>query len=31
MKDLMFLGLTIAFFVLSFGLVALTGRLMESR
>lgn len=31
MKDLLFLGLTIGFFVLSLGLVALADRLMESR
>lgn len=31
MKDLVFLGLTFAFFAMSLGLVALADRLMESR
>ena len=31
MKDLVFLALTIGFFILSLGLVALASRLMESR
>lgn len=31
MKDLVFLGLIIGFFLLSLGLVALADRLMESR